>query len=76
MLFRSPFGPFLFWTTAGSLVWNLALTTAGWLLGSQWQRVLATIKPVEGWVNKLLALLVIGGLVWLGRRVLRRRGRA
>jgi len=71
-----PFGPFLFWTTAGSLVWNLALTTAGWLLGSQWQRVLATIKPIEGWVNKLLALLVIGVVVWLGRRILRRRSRS
>ena len=70
-----PFGPFLFWTTAGSLVWNLALTSAGWLLGSQWQRVLTAIKPVEGWVNKLLALVLLGVLLWLGRRVLRRRGR-
>ncbi|MFM8937267.1 MAG: DedA family protein, partial [Vulcanococcus sp.] len=43
-----PFGPFLFWTTAGSLVWNVALTAAGWSLGSNWNQVLAWIKPVEG----------------------------
>lgn len=68
-----PFGPFLFWTTAGSLIWNLALTTAGWLLGSRWQQVLTAIKPVEGIVNKLLALVVLAGLAWLGLRIWRRR---
>ncbi|MFM8277131.1 MAG: DedA family protein [Cyanobium sp.] len=69
-----PFGPFLFWTTAGSLIWNLALTTAGWALGSRWQQALTFIKPAEGIVNKLLAGLVLLVLAWLGRRIwLRRR---
>lgn len=67
-----PFGPFLFWTTAGSLIWNLALTAAGWLLGSRWQEVLTAIKPVEGIVNKLLALVVLAVVVWLGLRIWRR----
>jgi membrane protein DedA with SNARE-associated domain len=70
-----PFGPFLFWTTAGSLIWNLALTAAGWLLGSRWHEVLGFIKPFEGLVNKLLALLIVGVVVWLGLRIWRRRGR-
>lgn len=68
-----PVGSFLFWTTAGSLVWNLALTTAGWALGSQWQQVLAFIKPVEGLVNKLIVLAVVAVVVWLGLRIWRRR---
>ena len=68
-----PFGPFLFWTTAGSLVWNLALTTAGWLLGSHWERVLAWVKPVEGLVNKLMALALLALVVWLGVRIWKRR---
>ena len=68
-----PFGPFLFWTTAGSLVWNLALTSAGWLLGSHWQQVLSFTKPIEGWVNKLIVLLVLAVVVWFGARAWRRR---
>lgn len=68
-----PFGPFLFWTTAGSLVWNLALTSAGWVLGRQWQQVLAWIKPVEGSVNSLLALALLVGIAALGLRLWKRR---
>ena len=68
-----PFGPFLFWTTAGSLVWNLALTAAGWTLGSNWNEVLGFIKPIEGIVNKLLALLILGVVAWLGLRIWKKR---
>ena len=68
-----PFGSFLFWTTAGSLIWNLALTTAGWALGKNWQQVLAAIKPVEGVVNKLIALAIVAVVVWLGLRICKRR---
>ncbi|NDC14679.1 MAG: DedA family protein [Synechococcaceae bacterium WB9_2_170] len=68
-----PFGPFLFWTTAGSLFWNLALTSAGWALGKNWQQVLTAIKPVEGLVNKLIALLVLAVVAWLGLRIWKRR---
>ena len=41
-----PFGSFLFWTTAGSLIWTAALTGAGWALGSNWQEVLVASKPL------------------------------
>jgi alkaline phosphatase len=68
-----PFGPFLFWTTAGSLIWNIALTTAGWALGSRWQEVMSAIKPFEGIVNKVLAAFVLVVVVWLGMRIWRRR---
>ena len=68
-----PFGPFLFWTTAGSLIWNLALTAAGWALGSHWDQVLLWVKPVEGIINKLIALALFTVLAWLGLRIWRRR---
>ena len=70
-----PFGPFLFWTTAGSLIWNLALTAGGWALGSNWSRVAGFIKPLEAAVYQLLVLLLLATLVWLGLRVWRRRRR-
>ena len=70
-----PFPSFLIWTTAGSLIWTVALTTAGWLLGSRWSEVLQAIKPVEGVVNKLLALVLLAVVVWLGLRIWRRRSR-
>jgi len=66
-----PFGPFLFWTTAGSLVWNLVLTAAGWALGKNWTQVLGFVKPIEGIVNKVLAALVLGLVIWLGLRIYR-----
>lgn len=68
-----PWGPFLFWTTAGSLIWNLALTAAGWALGSNWNQVLGFIKPFEGIVNKLLALVVVAVVAWLALRLWKRR---
>jgi membrane protein DedA with SNARE-associated domain len=70
-----PFGSFLLWTTAGSLIWNLALTAAGWLLGRNWQRVLAVTRPLEGVVNAVLVLTLLLVVAWLGRRLWRRRGR-
>ena len=68
-----PFGSFLFWTTAGSLIWNLVLTAAGWALGSHWDQVLLWVRPVEGIVNKLIALVLFTLVAWLGLRIWRRR---
>ena len=68
-----PFGSFLFWTTAGSLIWNLVLTAAGWALGSHWDQVLLWVKPVEGIVNKLIVLAVVALVGWLALRRWKRR---
>ncbi|MEI8251456.1 MAG: DedA family protein [Synechococcus sp. ELA057] len=70
-----PFGSFLLWTSAGSLIWNLVLTSAGWLLGSHWQRVLGFVKPLEGLVNAALALALLVVVAWFLRRLWRLRGR-
>lgn len=67
-----PFGPFLFWTTAGSLIWNLALTAAGWMLGRNWTLVLGWVKPFERVINLLIVVAVLAVLVWLGLRIWKR----
>ncbi|MDS0140364.1 MULTISPECIES: DedA family protein [unclassified Amycolatopsis] len=36
---RMPFGRFLLYTTAGSLLWNTGFVVAGYLLGEHWQLV-------------------------------------
>ncbi|MFB9683789.1 DedA family protein [Amycolatopsis plumensis] len=36
---RMPFGRFLLFTTAGSLIWNTAFVVAGYLLGENWPLV-------------------------------------
>ena len=35
-------------------------------LSSNWTEVMGFIKPFEGIVNKLLALLIVGVVVWFG----------
>ena len=45
------------------LITRLALTGAGWALGSNWTEVMGLIKPFEGIVNELLALLIVAVVV-------------
>jgi membrane protein DedA with SNARE-associated domain len=61
--------PFLAWTTAGSLVWVVALTLAGRLLGAGYGRVVEYVGPLAGGVKTaLLAAAVLALLGWLWRR--------
>jgi membrane protein DedA with SNARE-associated domain len=68
-----PLGPFLLWTTAGSLIWTLFLTLAGMLLGEGYVHVKDWIEPVAGVVKVVLLVAVLACLVWLGLRTWRRR---
>jgi membrane protein DedA with SNARE-associated domain len=52
-----PWKPFLLWTSLGSLLWNAALTLAGFKLGENWERVHGMLRPFTA--------LVAGGLVVL-----------
>ena len=71
-----PIGPFLFWTTAGNLIWIGGLTAAGWALGSRWQTVLNASEPLVGLFNRLLLLALLAALVWIAVRAWRRRSSA
>jgi len=70
---RMPQGPFLAWTTAGSVIWTLLLTLAGQALGQGYERVSGWLAPwVHGIDRGLLVALAAGVVVWTGRLVWQR----
>ncbi len=62
---RMSFFPFLLYSTAGTLIWTLLLTYAGFLLGDNYERVEQYLGPVS---KLVLAGLAIALGVWLWRR--------
>lgn len=57
---------FVLYTAAGSLIWNAAFILAGYHLGAQWD----TVADYAGAYTRLtLALIVVGGLVLIARRL-------
>lgn len=68
-----PRGKYIVLTLIGSTVWNATLISAGYVLGSQWERVSDAIGPLATPILVLLAL-GIGGVLLL--RALRRRREA
>ena len=68
-----PFAPFLVWTTAGSLIWTLLLTLAGFLMGESYSSVELWIEPVSKVIKVGLVVALIAGVIWLGLRIWRRR---
>ncbi|MCA1587634.1 MAG: DedA family protein [Chloroflexi bacterium] len=73
---RMPMGRFLLFSTLGSLPWNLALITAGFVVGENYPRIEATIKPYEYLIYAviLVAAVALVARWYLGKR--RRRGAA
>ncbi len=65
--------PFLIWTTAGSLIWTLLLTSAGLLLGESYSNVEVWIEPVARVIKVLLAVSVVGFATWLALRTWKKR---
>lgn len=67
--------PFLLWTTAGSLIWVLALTLAGMALGARAPEILAGLGPIIGWIS--VSVVVVLGLrallPWMGSLLRRQR---
>lgn len=68
---RMPRGQYLLFTILGSLLWNLLLVWAGYLLGTRWEEVGDLLGPIS---KPALAIAVLGvvGFVgwrwWLARR--------
>jgi membrane protein DedA with SNARE-associated domain len=60
---RMALGPFLLFSLAGTLVWNVLLVGAGYLLGSGWQRVLGLLETYETVIYIAFAGL-LGWLIW------------
>jgi len=71
---RMPQGPFLVWTSAGSLVWTLLLTLAGKALGQGYQRVQGWLSPWAQGIERGLGLALVAGLlIWAARLVAQSR---
>ncbi|MFM1813238.1 MAG: hypothetical protein RLZZ336_2176 [Cyanobacteriota bacterium] len=61
---------FLFWTTAGSLLWVLLLTVMGSALGEGYKRVAVWLEPFADLIKVLLVIAVGLGVLWLALRAL------
>lgn len=59
---------FGFYTLIGSSVWNALLIYCGWVLGENWHMVEGVIDQYSKVVYVLVALVLVGALVWLVRR--------
>lgn len=59
---------FGFYTLIGSSVWNALLIYCGWVLGENWHMVEGVIDQYSKVVYALVALVLVGSLVWLVRR--------
>ncbi len=59
---------FGFYTLIGSSVWNALLIYCGWVLGENWHMVEGVIDQYSKVVYALVALVLVGVLVWLVRR--------
>jgi membrane protein DedA with SNARE-associated domain len=69
---RMPIGPFILFSTLGSLIWNAALITAGFVVGENYPEIEAALKPYE----YLVYAVVIGlGILLVVRWQLGKRRR-
>ena len=65
---RMPRGRYVVLTIIGSTVWNAVLIGAGYVLGTQWERVADTLGPLAA-PALLLTVIAAGGLIlWHSRR--------
>jgi membrane protein DedA with SNARE-associated domain len=71
---RMPLGAFTLFTLVGSLVWNTALVTAGYLLADQWEKVLEFTEPFQTVVVAVLGVVVVALVI--RKVILAKRARA
>ncbi|MGH8951685.1 MAG: DedA family protein [Acidimicrobiia bacterium] len=64
--------PFTLYTLIGSLVWNVVLVGAGYLLGERWEQV---EQPLELFQNVVLIAIAIALAWFIWRRIIRPRVR-
>jgi membrane protein DedA with SNARE-associated domain len=67
---RMPLGKFIVFSTLGSLIWNVALIVAGFVVGENYEQIAAALKPYE-YVIYAVVFLVVAYFVarwWWGKR--------
>ncbi|RAL24430.1 DedA family protein [Thermoflavimicrobium daqui] len=60
---------FLFFTTIGSLIWNLILVNLGAALGAQWSKVMEYISIYQNVVIVIIGILLVVAGIWYVRRL-------
>lgn len=70
---RMPLLPFTLFTLLGSLVWNVLLIGAGYLLGERWHQV---EEPMELFQRLVLAVIALALAWFVWRRIVRPRLRS
>jgi membrane protein DedA with SNARE-associated domain len=68
-VFRARFPHYVLLTLIGSAIWCFALAGAGWALGANWEDFHERFRLVD----YLVAAAVVGGIVWVGWKLWRRR---
>ena len=67
-----PIAPFLVWTTAGSLIWTLFLTIAGFYLGDSYRNIENWLNPVSSIFKTIIILILSLAIVTLMYKTLRK----
>ena len=67
-----PITPFLIWTTAGSMIWNLFLTITGFYLGDNYANIEKWISPFSSIFKMLIIFIISLGLITLIYKTLRK----
>ena len=67
-----PIAPFLIWTTAGSFIWTMFLTTAGFYLGDSYSNIEKWLNPFSSFFKIIILLSVFIILIILIYKTLRK----
>jgi membrane protein DedA with SNARE-associated domain len=73
---RMRMGPFLLFSTLGSLPWNAALIYAGFVVGENYPQIEAALKPYEYVIYAIVAVIAVAFIArwWWSKRQRRSRG--
>ena len=67
-----PITPFIIWTTAGSLIWNLFLTITGFYLGDNYGNIEKWISPFSTILKSIILLILSVALISLIYKTIRK----
>jgi membrane protein DedA with SNARE-associated domain len=69
---KMKFGIFILLTTAGTLIWNILLVSAGAILGESWEKVLVFINVYH---EITYIFFILAAIAYLGYRIINKNKR-